>query len=63
MSSLTMSITPGKIGDLIKPYMIKEINATAISRTVPIVFAERVTEFSSLILIILIGIKFLRLTL
>lgn len=57
MSSLTMSVTPGKIGDLIKPYMIKEIDGTPISKTVPIVFAERVTEFSSLILIILLGIK------
>ena len=57
MASLTMSVTPGKIGELIKPYMIKEINGTSISKTVPIVFAERVTEFTALLFIIAFGIK------
>lgn len=57
MSSLTMSVTPGKIGELIKPYLIKENNGTAMSKTIPIVFAERVTEFFSLLLIVILGIK------
>ena len=58
MSSLIMSVTPGKIGDLIKSYMLKESNNIPISQTAPIVLAERITEFLSLLLIAVAGIYF-----
>lgn len=57
MSSLVMSITPGKIGDLIKSYMLKEAIGTPVNRTIPIVFAERVTEFVSLLFLVILGIN------
>lgn len=57
MASLVMSITPGKIGDLIKSYMLKEVNGTPVNSTIPIVFAERVTEFVSLLLLVILGLN------
>ena len=59
MSSLTMSITPGKIGEIIKSYMIKQLNGTPTSRTIPIVFAERITEIFALIFLIIMGFDLL----
>lgn len=59
MSALTMSITPGKMGELIKPYMVKEVIGTPISKTIPIVFAERITEFSSLIFLVMLSTNLL----
>jgi len=57
MASLVMSITPGKIGDLIKSYMLKESNGTPVNSTIPIVFAERVTEFVSLLFLVILGLN------
>lgn len=50
-----MSITPGKFGELLKSYLVKQISSEPISRTAPIVFAERVTDFLSLVVISLVG--------
>lgn len=54
-SGLIMSITPGKFGELFKAYLVKQINNEPISKTAPIIFAERVTDFLSLVIISLIG--------
>ncbi len=59
MSALTMSITPGKIGELIKPYMVKEITGTPISKTIPIVLSERIIEFLSLIFLVVLSTNLL----
>lgn len=55
MSGLIMSVTPGKMGELLKAVLVKEINNTPISKTAPIIFAERVTDFLSLLIISIIG--------
>lgn len=55
MSGLVMSITPGKIGELLKVYLVKEVTNEPISKTAPIIFAERITDFLSLLLIAIIG--------
>lgn len=55
MSGLIMSVTPGKMGELLKAYLVKQISRTPISRTAPIIFAERITDFVSLVIIALIG--------
>ena len=55
MSGLIMSITPGKIGELLKVYLVKEVTKDPISKTAPIIFAERITDFLSLLLIAIIG--------
>ena len=55
MSGLIMSVTPGKMGELLKAYLVKQISGTPISRTAPIIFAERITDFIPLVIIALIG--------
>ena len=55
MSGLIMSITPGKIGELLKAYLVKEVTNVPVSRTAPVIFAERITDFLSLLLIAIIG--------
>ncbi|GAB4300112.1 MAG: lysylphosphatidylglycerol synthase transmembrane domain-containing protein [Ignavibacteriaceae bacterium] len=55
MSGLIMSITPGKMGELLKSWLVKEAIGEPISKTAPIVFAERLTDFVSLLVITLIG--------
>lgn len=50
-----MSITPGKMGELLKAYLVKQISGISISRTAPIILAERITDFISLVIIALIG--------
>ena len=55
MSGLIMSVTPGKIGELLKSYLVKEVTGDPVSKTAPIIFAERITDFLSLLLIAIIG--------
>ena len=55
MSGLIMSVTPGKMGELLKSYLVREVTKTPISKTFPIIFAERITDFISLIIITLAG--------
>ena len=55
MSGLIMSITPGKFGELLKSYLVKQVNGIPISKTAPIIFAERATDFLSLTILALIG--------
>jgi len=55
MTGLIMSVTPGKVGELLKSYLVKEVTNTSVSKTAPIIFAERVTDFISLLLITVTG--------
>ena len=55
MSGLIMSITPVKIGELLKSYLVREVTKEPISKTAPVIFAERVTDFLSLLIISIIG--------
>ncbi len=55
LSSFIMSITPGKIGEVFKSYLLKEQNGTPVSKSAPIVFAERITDFLSLVLLSIVG--------
>ncbi len=58
MSGLIMSVTPGKMGELLKSYLVKQVNGTSISKTAPIVFAERATDFLSLTIMAFTGAYF-----
>ena len=54
-SALALSFSPGKVGDLIKSYFLKESHGLEISKTSPIVLVERITDFTSLLLIAIAG--------
>ena len=58
MSGLIMSVTPSKMGELLKSYLVKQVNGTSISKTAPIIFAERATDFLSLTIMALTGAYF-----
>lgn len=55
LSGLVMSVTPGKMGELLKSYLVKQVNNTPVSKTAPIVFAERITDFLALTLLSVLG--------
>jgi uncharacterized protein (TIRG00374 family) len=55
-SGLVMVITPGKMGELLKAYLLRRLNDTPISRSAPIVVAERLTDFLALIVLSSLGI-------
>jgi uncharacterized protein (TIRG00374 family) len=55
MSGLIMSVTPAKLGEVLKSVLVKEITGEPISKTAPIILAERVTDFLSLLLIAIAG--------
>lgn len=55
MSGLIMSVTPAKLGEVLKSVLVKEITGDSISKTAPIILAERITDLLSLLLIAIIG--------
>jgi uncharacterized protein (TIRG00374 family) len=54
-----MSVTPGKMGEVLKSYLLKEENGTPVSKSAPIVLAERLTDFISIVLLCLLGSYFI----
>ncbi|MEO6694615.1 MAG: lysylphosphatidylglycerol synthase transmembrane domain-containing protein [Ignavibacteria bacterium] len=55
MSTFVMSVTPGKMGELLKSYLVREESGTPISRSAPIILAERLTDFISVVLLCIAG--------
>lgn len=56
LSGLIMSITPAKMGEVLKSFLLKQVNGTAISRSAPVVVAERLTDVLGLIVLSLGGV-------
>ena len=54
-SGFVMSVTPGKFGEVLKSLLLRESTQIAIARTAPIVIAERLTDFISLVVLSSIG--------
>ena len=55
-SGLVMSITPGKLGEVFKSYLLKQLDDIEISRSAPIIFAERLTDVMGLLILASVGI-------
>ena len=55
-SGLGMTVTPGKIGEWLKSYLLKEIHGTPVARSAPILLAERLTDSLGLLIIACTGI-------
>ncbi len=55
LSSFVMSVTPGKMGEVLKCFLVKEETGTPVSKSAPIVFAERLTDFLSIVFLCIIG--------
>jgi glycosyltransferase 2 family protein len=55
LSAFTMSVTPGKMGEVLKSYLLKEENGTPVSKSAPIVLGERLTDFVSIVILCIAG--------
>ncbi|MGE0550652.1 MAG: lysylphosphatidylglycerol synthase transmembrane domain-containing protein [Kofleriaceae bacterium] len=55
-SGLSLSITPGKVGELMKSYLLRELHGVPVTKTAPIVVAERVTDLIALLVIAVAGV-------
>lgn len=56
LSGLSMSVTPGKLGELLKSLLLKTGYGVPVSRSAPIVFAERATDLIALLLLCAVGV-------
>lgn len=56
MSGLGMTVTPGKIGEWLKCYLLREMHGTPATRTTPILIAERLTDALALLALSIAGI-------
>lgn len=55
-SGLGMVITPAKVGEWVKSYFLKEMHGTPVSRSAPILIAERLTDALALLIIAAAGV-------
>lgn len=60
MSGLSMTVTPGKSGEIIKAYFIKKTLGNRFSEVIPILITERLTDGIAMILLALGGIFFVQ---
>ncbi len=51
LAGLTMTISPGRFGEVIKSLFLKMVDGSAIARTAPIVVAERFTDFIAFLIL------------
>lgn len=60
LAGFSMTVSPGKLGELLKCYLLRERRDIPVSRTSPVVVAERLTDLLSMILIAVIGLLLVR---
>jgi uncharacterized protein (TIRG00374 family) len=56
LSGFAMSITPGKMGEVIKSLLLKQAYSVPVARSAPIVLAERVTDLAALLILGTVGL-------
>jgi uncharacterized membrane protein YbhN (UPF0104 family) len=56
IAGLSMSVTPGKLGEVLRSVLLKASDGISGSRTAPIVVADRLTDLIALVLLSLLGI-------
>ena len=59
MAGLTMTITPGKSGEALKAHLLRKEGDNPWSMGLPIVFAERLTDLMSVVLLVALGLNIL----
>lgn len=55
-SGMVMAVTPGKLGEVFKSYLLRRVNGTPVSRSAPIVLAERLTDGLAMLLLMALGL-------
>lgn len=56
VAGLSMSVTPGKVGEVLRSSLLKASEGVAFARTAPVVVADRVSDVVALALLSLVGI-------
>jgi len=56
LSGLAMAMTPGKVGEVLKSYLLKQVRGTPISVSAPIVMAERLTDGIAMLVLATVGL-------
>lgn len=56
LSGLSMAITPGKVGEFLKSYLLRRVTGTPVSVSAPIILAERVSDGLAMLLLAAIGL-------
>jgi uncharacterized protein (TIRG00374 family) len=59
-SGLAMTLTPGKAGEVIKSYLVKRRAGVDVSRTLPVVVVERLTDLIAVTLLAAVGTIYFR---
>jgi uncharacterized protein (TIRG00374 family) len=55
-----MAITPGKVGETLKSYQLKRTTGAAISKTLPVIVAERLTDGIAMVILAATGLVMYR---
>ena len=55
-SGLGMTVTPGKAGEWLKSHLLKEVHGTSVTKSTPILLAERLTDALGLLIIAVAGV-------
>ena len=55
-SGMVMAVTPGKVGEVLKSYLLRQINGTPVAASAPIVLAERLTDGLAMLLLMGLGL-------
>jgi uncharacterized membrane protein YbhN (UPF0104 family) len=56
-SGMGMAVTPGKVGEVFKSYLLRRVNGTPVSASAPIVLAERLTDGLGMLLLMAVGLN------
>jgi uncharacterized protein (TIRG00374 family) len=56
LAGFVLTVTPGKLGEVVKSYLLRERHGIPMARTAPIVLAERLTDLMALMLLALAGV-------
>lgn len=57
LAGLSMSVTPGKIGEVLRSVLLRASNGVPFTRTAPVVVADRLSDVVALVVLALIGIS------
>lgn len=56
LSGFSMGITPGKVGEFLKSYLLRRANATPVSVSAPIIVADRITDGLAMMALAALGL-------
>jgi uncharacterized membrane protein YbhN (UPF0104 family) len=56
LAGLSMSVTPGKLGEVLRSLLLRASDGVPVTRTAPVVLADRLTDLVALVVLSLIGV-------